>query len=63
MQGKEEENRKGQDNIPVRSRQGIYTIQRSVVYKWPSKIIESKCKVNVQARAQSKEGEQVRGSG
>jgi len=44
MQRKEEEKHKGQDDIPVRSRQGIYTIEKSVVYKWPSEIIKSECK-------------------
>jgi len=62
---KERRRRNARDKIVFQTgqRQGIYTSQTSVIYKWPSEIIESKCKVNARAGAQSQEGEQVRGSG
>ena len=43
MQGEEEENARDR-YIASQSRHSIYTKQSSVIYKWPSEIIESKCK-------------------
>ena len=39
-----ERDAKRDDDFPVSPRHGIYTSQSTVIYEWPSEVIESKCK-------------------